>query len=167
MTATGISLPEAERSIASSSNARGACDREVLAAKHNQAPRMKARLLSFGFSLLLQPQNMWAYRIEPLFGGIAEQRILMTGDGRSDLRPILRLKGLKRGRKEISIFHHHLVPFVRDEIANNGIDILPKNFTFREYVLDRVSDAAQAFSPFMVFASEITDLRSRNRIARS
>ena len=60
MTATGISLPEAERSIASSSNARGACDREVLAAKHNQALRMKARLLSFGFSLLLQPQNMCA-----------------------------------------------------------------------------------------------------------
>jgi len=59
-TATGISLPEAERSIASSSNARGACDREVLAAKHNQALRMKARLLSFGFSLLLQPQNMCA-----------------------------------------------------------------------------------------------------------
>jgi hypothetical protein len=59
-TATGISLPEAERSIASSSDARGACDREVLAAKHNQALRMKARLLSFGFSLLLQPQNMCA-----------------------------------------------------------------------------------------------------------
>jgi hypothetical protein len=36
------------------------CDREVLAAKHNQALRMKARLLSFGFSLLLQPQNMCA-----------------------------------------------------------------------------------------------------------
>jgi hypothetical protein len=30
-----------------------------------------------------------------------------------------------------------------------------------------VSDAAQAFSPFVVFASEITDLRSRNRIALS
>jgi hypothetical protein len=35
-------------------------DREVLAAKHNLALRMKARLLSFGFSLLLQPQNMCA-----------------------------------------------------------------------------------------------------------
>ena len=58
MTATGISLPEAERSIASSRNARGACDREVLG--RNQALRMKARLLSFGFSLLLQPQNMCA-----------------------------------------------------------------------------------------------------------
>jgi hypothetical protein len=38
----------------------GACDREVLATKHNQALRMKARLLSFGFSLLLQSQNMCA-----------------------------------------------------------------------------------------------------------
>jgi hypothetical protein len=34
-------------------NARGACDREVFATKHNQALRMKARLLTFGFSLLL------------------------------------------------------------------------------------------------------------------
>jgi hypothetical protein len=55
-----LTLGNAERSIASSSNARGACDREVLAAKHNQALLMKARLLSFGFSLLLQPQNMCA-----------------------------------------------------------------------------------------------------------
>ena len=91
----------------------------------------------------------------------------MTGYGRSDLRPIFRLKGLNRGRKEISIFHHHVVPLVRDEIANNSIDSLPKNFTIREHVIDRVSDATHAFSPFVVFASEITDLRSRNRIARS
>ena len=91
----------------------------------------------------------------------------MTGYGRSDPRPIVRLKGLTRGRKEISIFHHHVVPLVRDEIANNGIDILPKNFTIREHVLDRVSDVTQAFSPFVVFASEITDLRSCNRIAIS
>jgi hypothetical protein len=60
-----------------------------------------------------------------------------------------------------------VVPLVRDEIANNGIDILPKNFNIREHVLDRVGDAAQAISAFAVFASEITDLRSRNRIARS
>jgi hypothetical protein len=60
---------------------------------------------------------------------------------------LAKTKGLKRGRKEISIFHHHVVPLVRDEIANDGIDSLPKNFTIREHVLDRVSDAAQAFSP--------------------
>ena len=54
-----------------------------------------------------------------------------------------------------------------DEIANYGIDILPKNFTIREHVPDRLRDAAQAFSPFVVFVSEITDLRGRNRIALS
>ena len=75
----------------------------------------------------------------------------MAGYGRSDFRPILRVEGLKRGRKEISILHHHVVPLVRDEIANDGIDSLPKNFTIREDVLDRVSDAAQPFSPFVVF----------------
>jgi len=91
----------------------------------------------------------------------------MTGHGRSDLGPILRLKGLKRRRKEISIFHHHVASLVRDEIANNGIDILPKNFTIREHIPDRLSDAAQAFRPFVVFASEIADPRSRSRIALS
>ena len=90
----------------------------------------------------------------------------MTGYGQSDLCPILRLKGPKRGRKEISTFHHHVVPLLRDEIANNGIDILSKQFTIREHVLDRVSNAAQPLSPFVVFASEITDLRSRSRITR-
>jgi hypothetical protein len=60
-----------------------------------------------------------------------------------------------------------VLPLVRDEIANNGIDTLPKNFNIREHVLDRVSDAAQAFSPLLVFASEITDLRSCSWIAVS
>jgi hypothetical protein len=60
-----------------------------------------------------------------------------------------------------------VAPLVRDEIANNDIDILPKNFSIREHALDRMSDAAQAFGSFAVFAREITDLRSRNRIARS
>ena len=77
----------------------------------------------------------------------------MTGYGGRDLRPIFGLEGLERGKKEISIFHHHVVPLVHDELANNGIDILPKNFSIREHVLDCVSDAAQAISPFLVFAS--------------
>jgi hypothetical protein len=79
----------------------------------------------------------------------------------------LRLKRLKRCRKEISIFHHHVMALVRDEIANNRIDILPKNFTIREHVPDRLSDAVQAFSSFVVFASKITDLGGRSRIALS
>ena len=90
----------------------------------------------------------------------------MTGYRRSDFRPIVGLEGLKRGRKKIPVFHHNVAPLVRDEIANNGVDSLPKNFTIREHVLDRVSDAAQAFSPFVVFASEVTDLRGCSRIPR-
>jgi hypothetical protein len=35
-----------------------------------------------------------------------------------------------------------VLPLVRDEIANNGIDILPENFTIREHVPDRLSDPA-------------------------
>jgi len=49
----------------------------------------------------------------------------MTGHRRSDFRPIGRLEGLTRGRKKIPIFHHHVPPLVRDEIANNGVDSLP------------------------------------------
>ena len=90
----------------------------------------------------------------------------MTGYRRSDLCPILGFKSLKRGRKEISIFHHHVVPLVRDEIANNGNDTLSKHFSIRKHVVDCVGNAAQALSAFVVFASEITDLRSRSRIAR-
>jgi len=56
---------------------------------------------------------------------------------------------------------------VGDEIANDGIDILPKHFSIREHVVDRVSNAPQAISPFAVFAREIADLRGSSRIARS
>ena len=128
---------------------------------------MSARLLSLGFSLLLQPQYMRTQRIEARFGDIAEQRILVTGYSRSNLRPILRLKSLKRGRKEIPAFHHHVVPLLRDKIANNGNDSTSKQFTIRKHVLDRVNNPVQTLGPFLVFASEIPDLRSRNRIARS
>jgi hypothetical protein len=60
-----------------------------------------------------------------------------------------------------------VAPLVLYEIANDGIDILPKDFAARENTVDRMSDAAQTFGPSLVFASEITDFRSRNRIARS
>src|SRR5438132_1955552 len=43
--------------------------------------------------------------------------------------------------------------------------ILPKEFAIRENTVDRMSDAAQTFSSSLVFASEITDLRSRTGIA--
>jgi len=45
----------------------------------------------FGFSLLFQLQDTRSQRVERLFGRLAKQRILMIGQGRSDLYPILRL----------------------------------------------------------------------------
>ena len=65
------------------------------------------------------------------------------------------------------IFHHHVMPLMCDEIANNGIDSFAENFYIREHVLDRASNAVQAFSRFLMFAGEITDLRSSIRIAFS
>jgi hypothetical protein len=73
---------------------------------------------------------------------------------------------LKRSGKEVAIFHHRVTALLLDEIANDGIHILAKNLTIREQAFNRVSDAAQAFGPILVLASEITDLRSRRRIAR-
>jgi hypothetical protein len=58
-----------------------------------------------------------------------------------------------------------VAPLVLYEIANGGIHILPKDFAARENTVDRMSDAAQTFGPSFVFASEITDLRSRSGIA--
>ena len=46
-------------------------------------------LVSLGFSLFLQPQDMRPYHIKPLFSDIAEQRAIARGQSRSDLRPVL------------------------------------------------------------------------------
>jgi hypothetical protein len=35
----------------------------------------------------------------------------------------LEAKSFKRGGKEISIFHHHVLPLARDEIGNNGLGL--------------------------------------------
>ena len=59
-----------------------------------------------------------------------------------------------------------MAPLVLYEIANDGIHISPKDFTARKNTLDRMSDAAQTFGPSLVFASEVTDLRSRSGIAK-
>ena len=124
-------------------------------------------LVSFGFSLLLQPQNMCSQHIKSLFGDIAKQRIPMTGQGCSDLRPILRLQSLEGGRKEITIFHHDVMPLVLYEVANDSIHMLPKDLMIRQRTVDRLSDAVQTFGPYLVLASEITNLRSRSGIANS
>src|SRR5580765_2357025 len=88
----------------------------------------------------------------------------MTDQGRSDLRPVLRLQSLEGGRKEITIFHHDVTPLVLYEIANDVIHILPEDFTIREDTVDRLSDAAQTLSSFLVLKSEVTDLCSRTGI---
>ncbi len=53
------------------------------------------------------------------------------------------------------------------EFANDSIHILPKDCTIRQHTVDCLSDAAQTFGPFLVLASEITNLRSRSGIANS
>ncbi|MGZ5904017.1 MAG: hypothetical protein ACXWKQ_01605 [Reyranella sp.] len=58
--------------------------------------------ISFGFGLSFQLQDARPYRVERLFGRLAEQRILIAGQGRSDLGPVLRLQSLEGGRKEIT-----------------------------------------------------------------
>ncbi|MET4375032.1 hypothetical protein ABIA99_007765 [Bradyrhizobium sp. LB12.1] len=58
-----------------------------------------------------------------------------------------------------------MAPLVLNEITNNGMHILPKEFAIREYTVNRTSDAAQTFGAFLVFAREITDFRSRTGIA--
>ena len=59
------------------------------------------------------------------------------------------------------------MPLVLYEVANDGIHILPTDCTIRQDTVDRLSDAAQTFGPFLVLASEITKLRSRGGIANS
>ncbi len=91
----------------------------------------------------------------------------MSGQGSSDLRPISRLQSPEGGRKEITIFHHDVMPLVLDEVANDGINILPRHLMIRQRLVDRLSDAVQTFNPCSVLASEITHLRSRSGIANS
>ena len=108
---------------------------------------------------------MRAQPIEALLGDIAKQRILVAGQGRSDLGPILRFQCLEGGRKEITIFHHDVKALVLYKIANDVVHVLPKDFTIRENTIDCLGDAAQTLSPFLVFECEVTYLCSRSGIA--
>ncbi len=53
------------------------------------------------------------------------------------------------------------------EVANDSIHILAKDLMIRQGTVDRLSDAVQTFGPYLVLASEITNLRSRSGIANS
>ena len=59
------------------------------------------------------------------------------------------------------------MPLVLYEAANDSIHILPKDLMIHQGTVDRLSDAVQTFGPFLVLASEITNLRSRSGIANS
>ena len=98
--------------------------------------------MSFGLSLLFQLQDARSKLVERLFGSFAEQRILLAAHGRRDLRPVLRLQSLEGGREEITIFHHHVMPLLLYEIANDAIDIFPGDFTIRQDIIYRVSETA-------------------------
>jgi hypothetical protein len=56
-----------------------------------------------------------------------------------------------------------MVPLVLYEVANDPSHILPQDLAIRENTVNRISDLAQAFSPFLVFTSEITDLSQPQR----
>ena len=56
---------------------------------------------------------------------------------------------------------------VRYEVANDSIHMLPKDLMIRQGTVDRLSDAEQTLGPYLVLASEITNLRSRRGIANS
>ena len=89
----------------------------------------------------------------------------MIGCGRSDLSPICRLESLEGGGEEVAVFDHEVTPLALYEIANDLVHILPQDFTIREDVIDRLSDAAQAVGPLLVLKCEIADLCSRSGIA--
>src|SRR5262245_11494271 len=108
---------------------RGALSNERPYRDRRSAPRKDDSTLSISFhpalapldfGLLLQAQDMRAQAIEPLFRGVAEQRIPVIGHCGGDLRPIPRLQRLQRRGKELMVFHHDVVPLALDEVANDG-----------------------------------------------
>ena len=109
---------------------------------------------------------MPSHGVEPLFDGLTEKRILPIGQSRGDLRPILTLQSLNRRRKEFTIFHGNMGPFVLDEVANDAVDGLPPDFPIRQYTLDCLRHPLQTFGAAPVLGREIANICSRRGIAR-
>src|SRR5208282_5984180 len=103
---------------------------------------------------------MPSHSVEPLFDGLTEKRILPTGHSRrGDLCPVLRLQGLDRGRKEITLFHGDMLPCMHDEVANDVVDSVPRDYPIHhQYTLDRLRDPAQTFGSAPVLGREIANL---------
>ena len=126
----------------------------------------RARSTPFRLGLLLQPQDMPSHGVEPRFDGRTEKRILLIGQYRGDLRPLLTLQRLNRGRKEIPLFHGDMAPFVLDEVENDVVDGVPQDFPIGQDTLDRLCDPPQTFAGPPVLGREIANIRSRGGIAR-
>src|SRR5215469_17760972 len=100
---------------------------------------------------------MLSHGVEPLFDDRAEKRILLIGQCRGDLHPVLGSQSLDGRRKEDVLFHLHMVPFAYDEVANDALDGLPWDFPVHQYALDRLRNAAQTLGAAAVLGREITD----------
>lgn len=122
-------------------------------------------LSTLGFGLALELQNVRAQLVEPLFDGDAEQRVLAWRPRRYNLGPILRQQGLPRGREEDAIFHQDVAALVRQEFADDGVDVGAQHLLIGEHDVDGLRDVAQALAALAVLAGEIADFRRRRRIA--
>lgn len=122
---------------------------------------------AFGFGFLLQLQDMCSQSLESRFRGIAEQRVLVRGQGRRDFGPILRPQRLHGRREEVAIFHLDVTPLVFQEIANDGVHVMPKELAVGEHTVNRFCDAAQTLGPFFMLTRKIADFRCRDGIAES
>ena len=123
------------------------------------------RSTPFRLSLLLQLQDIPSHSIELLFDSFTEKRILLIGQSRGDLRPLLTLQCLNRCRKEITLFHGDMVPFVLDEVENDVVDGMSQDFPIRQYTLNRLRDPPQKFGAAPVLGGEIANICSRGGIA--
>jgi hypothetical protein len=116
------------------------------------------RSAPFRLSLLLQLQDMLSHSVEPLFDAFTEKRILLIRQCRGDLRPVLRLQSLDRGRKEITLFHRDMAPLVHDEVANHIVDGVPHDVPIPQHTLDRLHSPAQTFGAIPMLGREIANI---------
>ncbi len=110
---------------------------------------------------------MPSHSLEPLFGIFTEKRVLLTGQSRRrDLRPVLRLQSLDRGWKEITLFRGDMVPLLHDEVANDAVYGVPRDFLIHQYTLDRLRDPVQTLGSAPMLGREIANLCRSGGIAR-
>src|SRR5262245_8055802 len=119
---------------------------------------------SLRFRRLLKLQDMASYDLELLFDNVTEERISLISQSCGDLCPVLRLQRLDRGRKEVTLFLGHMMPFLLDEVSNDVIDGLPQEFPISQHTFDCPRDPAQTFGAPAMIGREIADPRRRGGI---